>query len=146
MLAAGDPAPDFEAPNQDGSPFRLSSLRGAPVVLYFYPKADTPGCTIEAKGFRDVYADYQARKVHVVGVSVDDCPAQKAFAQKYGLPFPLIADRSKAVASSYGVLGPHGAARRVTFLIDAKGKVAEVIDSSSVDTHLARARDRFLSA
>jgi thioredoxin-dependent peroxiredoxin len=146
MPAVGDPAPDFEALNQDGTPFRLSSLKGTPVILYFYPKADTPGCTIEAKGFRDVYPQYQARKVHVVGVSVDDCPAQKAFAQKYGLPFTLIADTSKQVATAYGVLGPRGSARRVSFLIDAQGKVVEVVDTSSADTHLERARARFLSA
>jgi len=145
MLAVGDTAPDFVAPNQDGTSFRFSSLRGSPVVLYFYPKADTPGCTIESKGFRDVHAEYQARKVHIVGVSVDDCPAQKAFAEKYGLPFPLIADSSKSVATAYGVLGPRGSARRVTFLIDRDGKVLEVIDASSPDPHLARARARFLS-
>jgi len=145
MLAVGDTAPDFVAPNQDGTSFRFSSLRGSPVVLYFYPKADTPGCTIESKGFRDVHAEYLARQVQVVGVSVDDCPAQKAFAQKYGLPFPLIADSTKSVATAYGVLGPRGAARRVTFLIDREGKVLEVIDASSPDPHLARARARFLS-
>jgi len=144
MIAAGETAPDFTAPNQDGTPFRLSSLRGSPVVLYFYPKADTPGCTIESKGFRDVHAEYAAKKVHIVGVSVDDCPAQKAFAQKYGLPFPLIADTSKSVAGAYGVLGPRGSARRVTFLLDAGGKVLEVVDSSSPDPHLERARARFL--
>jgi len=145
MIAVGDTAPDFEAPNQDGTPFRLSSLKGAPVVLYFYPKADTPGCTIESKGFRDVYPQYLARKVHVVGVSVDDCPAQKAFAQKYSLPFPLVADSAKKVASAYGVLGPRGSARRVTFLIDPHGKVVDVVDTPSPDVHLDRARSRFLS-
>jgi len=144
MIAAGDTAPDFTAPNQDGTPFRLSSLRGSPVVLYFYPKADTPGCTIESKGFRDVHAEFAAKKVHIVGVSVDDCPAQKAFAQKYGLPFPLVADSSKAVATAFGVLGPRGSARRVTFLIDPNGKVLEVVDASSPDPHLERARARFL--
>ena len=76
MLAAGDAAPDFVAPNQDGTSFRLSSLKGSPTVLYFYPKADTPGCTIESKGFRDVHKEFSAAKVHIVGVSVDDCPAQ----------------------------------------------------------------------
>jgi len=145
MVAVGDTAPDFTAPNQDGNPFRLSSLRGSPVVLYFYPKADTPGCTMESKGFRDVYGEYLAKKVQVVGVSVDDCPAQKAFAQKYGLPFPLIADSSKKVAAAYGVLGPRGSARRVTFLLDAQGKVLEVIDAPSPDPHLERARVRFLA-
>jgi thioredoxin-dependent peroxiredoxin len=145
MVAAGEMAPDFEAPNQDGTPFKLSSLRGAPVVLYFYPKADTPGCTIESKGFRDQYPELRARNVRVVGVSTDDCPAQKAFADKYGLPFPLIADRSKSVATQYGVLGPRGNARRVSFLIDPNGKVLEVVDASSPDPHLERARARFLS-
>ena len=144
MVAVGDPAPDFVAPNQDGSPFRLSSLKGSPVVLYFYPKADTPGCTIESKGFRDAHAEFAAKKVHIVGVSVDDCPAQKAFMEKYGLPFPLIADSSKKVASAYGVLGPRGSARRVTFLIDPNGTVVEVVDSSSPDPHLKAARARFL--
>jgi len=145
MLAAGDTAPDFVAPDQDGAQFRLSSLKGSPVVLYFYPKADTPGCTVETKGFRDVQAEYRARKVQIVGVSVDDCPAQKAFAEKYRIQFPLIADRSKSVAASFGVLGPRGLARRVTFLLDPQGKVLEVIDDSSPDPHLARAKARFLT-
>ncbi|HYB63070.1 MAG TPA: peroxiredoxin [Thermoplasmata archaeon] len=146
MVAVGEPAPDFEAPNQDGVPFRLSLLRGAPVVLYFYPKADTPGCTIESKGFQQHLGEFAAKGVQVVGVSVDDCPAQKAFATKYGLKFTLVADAKKDVAGRYGVLGPRGVARRVTFLIDRDGKVAEVIDSSSPDPHLEKARARFLAA
>ena len=145
MVAEGETAPDFEAPNQDGTPFRLSSLRGSPVILYFYPKADTPGCTIEAKGFARQYAELQTKNVHVIGVSIDDCPAQKALAKKYGLPFPLIADTSKEVARKYGVLSPRGGARRVSFHIDAKGTVLEVIDGSSADLHLTRAQARFLS-
>ena len=145
MVETGQPAPDFVAPDQDGKPFALSSLKGAPVVLYFYPAADTPGCTIEAKGFQNYLADFAAQDVRVVGVSTDDCPAQKAFASKYGLHFPLIADSKKEVANLYGVLKPSGTARRVTFLIDAAGKVVEVVDSSSADTHVVRARQRFLS-
>jgi thioredoxin-dependent peroxiredoxin len=145
MVAVGETAPDFEAPNQEGKPFRLSSLRGSPVVLYFYPKADTPGCTIEAKGFRDDYAQLRAKHVHVVGVSVDDCPDQKKFADKYGLQFPLIADSKKSVAEQYGVLGPRGSARRVSFFLDPDGKVVEIVDTSSADTHLARARARYLA-
>ena len=144
MVAAGETAPDFEAPNQDGTPFRLSSLRGSPVVLYFYPKAGTPGCTIEAKGFAQDYAKFRAEKVQVIGVSTDGCPDQKAFVQKYGLPFPLIADTTKEVARKYGVLAPQGYARRVSFHLDAQGKVLDVVDSSSAETHLARARARFL--
>jgi len=145
MTAVGDIAPDFTAPQQDGTPFRLSSLRGAPVVLYFYPQADTPGCTVESKGFRDVHAEFLARKVQIVGVSVDDCPAQKAFAEKYTLPFPLIADTSKSVTKAYGVLGPRGQARRVTFLIDERGKVLEVVDTSKAPAHVEAARARFLA-
>ncbi|MGA8303561.1 MAG: peroxiredoxin [Thermoplasmata archaeon] len=145
MIAMGEKAPDFEAPDHDGTPFRFSSVRGSPVVLYFYPKADTPGCTIEAKGFRDVYPEYRAKKVAVVGVSTDECAAQQAFRVKYGLPFPLIADSAKKVGTLYGVLGPRGNARRVTFLIDAAGTVVDVIDSSSVDEHLERARAKFLA-
>jgi len=114
------------------------------VVLYFYPKADTPGCTIESKGFQQHLGEFAARGVRVVGVSVDACPAQKAFANKYGLQFPLIADTTKEVARQYGVLGLRGSARRVTFLLDGSGKVVEVIDASSADPHLARARARFL--
>jgi len=146
MVAVGDVAPDFEALDQDGTPFKLSSLRGAPVVLYFYPKADTPGCTAESKAFRDRYGEFRARKVHILGISTDDCPDQKAFAQKYRLPFRLIADRTKAVAARYGVLGPRGNARRVSFFLDADGRVLEVVDASSPDPHLERARARFLSS
>jgi thioredoxin-dependent peroxiredoxin len=146
MVAVGETAPKFVAPTQDGTPFSSDSLRGKRVVLYFYPAADTPGCTIEAKGFRDELQQYRAKDVHVVGVSTDDCPAQKAFATKYGLTFPLIADAKKEVAKAYGVLRPTGTARRVTFLIEKDGTVAEVIDTSSVDEHLAKARARFLTS
>jgi len=145
MVVVGEAAPEFEAPDQDGAPFRLSSLRGSPVVLYFYPKADTPGCTIESKGFQEHLGEFASRGVHVVGVSVDEGPAQKAFAKKYGLHFPLVADAKKEVAGRYGVLGPHGVARRVSFLIDRDGKVVEVVDTSSPAPHVERARARFLA-
>ncbi|MGP8073288.1 MAG: peroxiredoxin [Thermoplasmata archaeon] len=145
MVAVGEPAPKFHAPTQDGTPFSSDSLRGKRVVLYFYPKADTPGCTIEAKGFRDELPQYHAKGVEVVGVSIDDCPAQKAFATKYGLNFTLLADAKKEVGAAFGVLRGGGSARRVTFLIEKDGKVAEIVDSSSVDDHLSRARARFLT-
>ncbi len=144
MVVKGDAAPDFEAPISGGGVLRLSSLRGSPVVLYFYPQADTPGCTVESKGFRDVYPDFKSANVRVVGVSVDDVSAQEAFAGKYALPFPLVADVSKTVAQSYGVLGPSGRARRVTFLLDAKGKVLEVVDTREAPVHVARARSLLL--
>ncbi len=144
MVAAGEAAPDFEAPDQDGHPFRLSSLRGSPVVLYFYPRADTPGCTIEAKGFQEHLAEFSGKGVKIVGVSTDDCPAQKAFANKYGLHFTLVADAKQTVAGAYGVLQPQGTARRVSFLIDRAGQVAEVVDGAPVH-HVERARARFLA-
>ena len=146
MVAVGARAPDFEAKLQDESTFRLSSLAGHPTVLYFYPKADTPGCTIEAKGFRDQYPAFSAAGVKVVGVSVDDCPAQAAFAKKYGLPFPLVADTDRAVAEQYGVLNARGTARRVTFLIGPDERVLEVVDEPSADSHVAAARARFLKS
>jgi thioredoxin-dependent peroxiredoxin len=144
MVAKGDAAPDFEALDHSGKSFRFSSLKGSPVVLYFYPKADTPGCTLEGKGFRDVYPDYEARHVRVVGVSVDECADQQAFRQKYGFPFPLIADKDQKVSSLYGVLGPSGHAKRVTFLIDAGGRVMEVVEGSP-DHHVQRAGEVFLA-
>jgi peroxiredoxin Q/BCP len=146
MVEAGQPAPDFVAPDQDGKPFRLSSLRGSAVVLYFYPEADTPGCTVEAKGFQNYLSEFAAQHVKIVGVSTDDCPAQKAFADKYGLHFPLIADAKKEVATLYGVLRPSGHARRVSFLLDPAGTVVEVVDVAPADQHVSRARERFLSA
>jgi thioredoxin-dependent peroxiredoxin len=144
MVAKGEMAPDFEAPDQDGTEFRLSSLRGSPAVLYFYPEADTSGCTLESKGFRDVYGEFTAQKVAVVGISTDDCPKQKAFMDKYGLPFPLIADSKREVAKKFGVLGPGGKARRVTFLLDPNGTVTEVVEGVPPDQHVARARAAML--
>ncbi|MCI4331847.1 MAG: peroxiredoxin [Thermoplasmata archaeon] len=145
MVGVGELAPDFDAKISGGTRLKLSSLRGAPVVLYFYPEADTPGCTVESKGFRDFYAEFQARKVHIVGVSVDDVACQDAFALKYKLPFPLVADTSKDVATAYGVLRPSGRARRVTFLIDPAGKVVEIVDNPAAPPHVEKARQRFLS-
>lgn len=146
MTAQGDLAPDFEAQLQDGSSFRFSSTRGHPTVLYFYPKADTPGCTIEAKGFRDHHAEFEKKGVRIVGVSVDTCADQLAFAKKYGLPFPLVADLEGKVAKRYGVLTPDGVARRVTFLIGADGRILEVVEVSGAAKHVESARARFLSA
>ena len=144
LIAAGSAAPEFTGATQQGTSLSLKGLRGRSVVLYFYPKADTPGCTIEAKGFAQDYAKFRAEKVQVVGVSTDGCPDQKAIVQKYGLPFPQNADTTKEVARKYGVLAPQGYARRVSFHLDAQGKVLDVVDSSSAETHLARARARFL--
>ena len=146
LPSIGQAAPDFDAPTADGATLRLSSLKGRPVVLYFYPQADTPGCTTESKGFRDIYGELQKKHVEVVGVSVDGVEDQCAFADKYKLPFPLVADHTKKVATDYDVLRPSGRARRVTFLIGPDGKIADVVDSSDANAHVERARQRYLKA
>lgn len=119
-----------------GTRFRLSEHRGHPVVVYFFPAADTPGCTIESKGFRDHLPELGGRDVRVVGVSVDTVEDEKKFAEKYGLNFPLVGDTTKKISESYGVLKNGSRARRVTFLIGANGKVAQVIDSSLPGNHV----------
>jgi peroxiredoxin Q/BCP len=103
MLKPGDPAPDFTLPDQHGNPVALSSLRGRNVVLYFYPKADTPGCTTQACGVRDHSSDYEAANAIVLGVSPDPVRKVAKFGQKYGLSFPLLADEDHSVAELYGV-------------------------------------------
>ena len=102
-LQPGDAAPDFTLPDQDGNPVTLSELRGKTVVLYFYPKADTPGCTTQACGVRDHRADYERAGAVVLGVSPDPVKEIAKFDQKYGLGFPLLADEDHAVAEAYGV-------------------------------------------
>ncbi len=145
MPAPGEPAPDFDAPTHDGKRLRLSSMKGHPTVLYFYPEADTPGCTSESKGLRDIYPELKAKKVEVIGVSTDTVGAQCNFAEKYSLPFPLVADDSKQVGTAYGVLNPNGRARRVTFFIGADGKISDVLDTSKAAAHVAKVRETFLA-
>lgn len=146
MVAKGEIAPDFEAPTSQGNAVRLSALRGRPVVLYFFPKADTPGCTIESKAFRDLQPEFTRRGVQVVGISTDDVPDQVHFAEKCDLPFPLVADPTKSITRSFGVLGVTGRARRVTFYLDANGQVLDTVDSSLPGSHVDRARALFLPA
>jgi peroxiredoxin Q/BCP len=146
MIGPGDIAPDFELASSAGGTVKLSELRGHSVVLYFFPESDTPTCTIETKAFRDLNPQLEGKGVKVLGVSVDDIEAQKRFASKCGLPFPLLADPSKATTRSYGVLGRFGTALRVTFFIDPDGKVADVVESSSAKPHVERAKSRFLAA
>jgi len=134
MIEQGDEAPDFGLPDQDGNPVKLSDLRGQPVVVYFYPKAATPGCTTQACGVRDHRADYAKAGATVLGISPDPVAKVKKFHDKEGLNFPLLADEDHAVAETYGVwvtkklygreyLGNE----RTTFIIDSNGKVAEVL-------------------
>jgi peroxiredoxin Q/BCP len=143
MIAAGEAAPEFDCDTSTGR-IQLKALRGSPVVLYFYPEADTPGCTIESKRFRDLMPQLEAKGVKVIGVSTDAVPKQQAFAEKCSLPFPLVADVSKEITKSYGVLGPTGQAKRTTFMIDPKGTVVEVVTGSAL-IHTAAAEKRYLS-
>jgi len=124
------------APAQDGKVVNLRALKGKPIVVYFYPKDDTTGCTIEAKGIRDQYAELSRRAV-VLGVSEDSIDSHKAFASKYELPFQLLDDTNHALASAFGVLLPSGRAKRVTFVIDASGKVSKVFPNVNPDGHAA---------
>ena len=142
MVAEGDTAPDFTLPDQDGNPVTLSDLRGQPVVLYFYPKADTPGCTSQACGIRDHRADYERAGARVLGVSPDPVAAIRKFADKYTLDFELLADEDHEVADLYGVWGEkkmygktYMGVQRATFIIDPEGKVAHVIPKASPKTH-----------
>jgi peroxiredoxin Q/BCP len=119
MIEPGVEAPDFTLANQDGEPVSLSALRGRWVLVYFYPKADTPGCTAQACGVRDRAADYAAANAVVLGVSPDPVPALRAFADKYGLAFTLLSDEDRAVAQRYDLASP-----RSSVLVDPEGRVA----------------------
>lgn len=134
MIEPGDMAPDFELPDQDGNPVRLSDLRGQPVVVYFYPKADTPGCTTQACGVRDHRADYTQAGARVLGISPDPVAKVKKFHDKQSLDFTLLADVDHAVAEVYGVWvekSMYGRTymgnERTTFVIDPAGKVTTVL-------------------
>lgn len=125
-LKAGDPAPDVTFTLQDGSRVSLASLKGQPVVVYFYPKDDTRGCTIEAEGIRDDYAAFEQAKVKVFGVSTQDAESHSAFIEKFDLPFDLVVDTDGEVAEAFRVPLNRGMATRQTFLIDAAGKIKRV--------------------
>jgi len=134
VIEPGDEAPDFALPDQDGREAELSDFRGTPVVLYFYPKADTPGCTTQACGVRDHRVDYAAFGATVIGVSPDTVDEVKRFHEKYGLDFPLLADEDHAVADAYGVWvqksmygNKYFGNERTTFVIGTDGRVAHVL-------------------
>lgn len=141
-VEAGSKAPDFTLPADDGSRVNLSKLRGKPVVLYFYPRDDTPGCTREACAFRDRKAELAKLKATVLGISTDDVASHQEFRQKYALNFPLLADTQHKVADKYGAwrqrvrFGKKSMGiQRSTFLIDAAGVVRKVWKKVKVDGH-----------
>ncbi len=134
MIEQGDRAPDFELPDQDGHPVRLSDLRGQPVVVYFYPKADTPGCTTQACGVRDHRADYAKAGAVVLGISPDPVAKVKKFHDNEGLNFALLADEGHRVADAYGVWAEKSmygktyfGNERTTFVLDPEGRVSKVL-------------------
>ena len=134
MVEEGTPAPDFELVSDEGTTVRLSDLRGKPVVIYFYPKDDTPGCTTESCEFRDAYDVFRDRGAEILGISPDGEKSHAKFKSKYGLPFPLLADPEHVAAEAYGVWGEkkfmgktYMGINRSTFLIDADGNVARAM-------------------
>jgi peroxiredoxin Q/BCP len=141
-LKPGDSAPDFSLPDADGNTVTLSDFRGKWVVLYFYPRDNTPGCTKEACGFRDTYLDYQSNNVVVLGVSTDDAKSHTKFSTKFNLPFPLLSDVDGQVATAYESYGlkkfmgkEYMGVYRNTFVIDPDGKIANVYHKVKPDNH-----------
>ncbi|WP_338792210.1 thioredoxin-dependent thiol peroxidase [Bernardetia sp. Wsw4-3y2] len=141
-LKKGDKAPEFTSHDQNGHEVKLSQLKGKKVILYFYPKDDTPGCTAQACNLRDNYTDLQKQGYVVLGVSKDDAASHKKFVEKYDLPFPLLVDEDHAINEAYGVWKEKNmfgkkymGTQRTTFVIDEEGKIAEVIKKVNTKEH-----------
>ena len=142
MIEEGQPAPSFALPSDTGEEISLESLRGKPVVLYFYPRDDTPGCTAQACGIRDTWGEFEQRGAVVLGVSPDSAASHVKSREKYGLPFTLLADEDHSVSETYGVWVEKNMAgkkymgvERSTFVIDSDGNVAKVMRRVKPDTH-----------
>jgi len=142
MLKEGSKAPDFTAVDQNGSKVKLSDLNGRKVVLYFYPKDDTPGCTKEACSFRDANDVYAEKGIKVFGISTDDEKSHQKFISKYALPFDLLADTDKKIVEKYGVWGEKSmygkkymGTHRKSFLIDESGKIVKIFEKVNVSEH-----------
>jgi thioredoxin-dependent peroxiredoxin len=136
-LAVGSPAPDIAARNQDGKVVKLSDFRGKPVLVYFYPKDDTPGCTREARSLSDDFSKYQALGVTILGVSRQGADSHRAFRDKYGLPFDLLVDEDGAIAKAFGVgsIPVLGLSKRQSVLVGADGRVVRFFDEVDPATH-----------
>lgn len=144
-LQPGDKAPDFNVPDQDGNQVKLSDFQGKKLVLFFYPKASTPGCTAEACNLRDNWEYFQNKGYEILGVSADSQKRQQNFKNKYKLPYPLLADEEKEVINAYGVWGPkkfmgkeYDGIHRTTFVIDEEGKIEDVIGKVKTKDHAAQ--------
>ena len=141
-LKVGDKAPNFQGKNQNGETISLQDFQGKKVVLYFYPKDDTPGCTKEACNLRDHYSDLTDKGFEVIGVSIDDVQSHEKFASKYDLPFHLVADPDKAIVNQYGVYGEKNmygqkkmGTHRTTFLIDKNGQIEQIFKKVNTSDH-----------
>ena len=150
MLKEGSTAPAFKTTNAEGETVSLKDYKGQKVVLYFYPKDDTPGCTKEACSFRDAFAKFKKRGVTVLGVSPDSEASHKKFTTKYKLPFTLLADTDKAISEAYGVYGEkkfmgrtYMGVLRTTFLIDEKGKIKKVFEKVKPEDHASEVLEAF---
>lgn len=138
-MTEGEEAPDFELESHDGSKVKLSDYRGRWVILYFFPKAFTPGCTRETKEFTALWDELEKLGTMVFGISTDTVDTQRRFAERYGVKFKLLSDHSKEVTRKYGVLGLVGLAERVTFIIGPDGKIMKIIRNVRPDEHPKRA-------
>ena len=135
-LKVGMTAPNFTLQDSDGNTYTLSEYKDkSPVVVYFYPKANTPGCTTEACGIRDNWDKFKENNITVLGISVDSKDAIKDFIKDHNLNFPLLSDNTKQVCKEYGVLNNLGVASRITFIVDKEGKIADIIRNVDVSTH-----------
>ncbi len=150
VLKEGNKAPDFTVRDGEGKTVKLKDFRGKKVVLYFYPKDDTPGCTREACAFRDAFGKFKRRGIEVLGVSLDSEASHKKFAAKFDLPFRLLADTDKAISEAYGTYGEkkfmgrkYMGNHRMTFLIDEKGKIKKIFDKVKPDEHAGEVLEAF---
>ena len=150
MLKEGDKAPAFKARDADGNQVKLSDFRGEKVVLYFYPRDDTPGCTKEACSFRDSHSKLTRRGIKVLGVSLDSEKSHKKFAAKYDLPFTLLSDPERSVAEAYGTYGEkkfmgrtYMGLHRMTFLIDEKGRIKKIFNKVKPEGHADEVLEAF---
>jgi len=141
-LNVGDKAPSFKLKNQDAKVISLADLKGKPIILYFYPKDDTPGCTKEACNFRDEFPKFGKMKAEIIGVSIDSVESHKKFADKYKLPFNLLADEKKEVVEKYGVWKEKNmygkkymGIERTTFIINTEGKISKIFPKVKVEEH-----------
>jgi len=141
-LQKGDKAPDFSSIDENGNPISLNDFKGKKIVIFFYPKANTPGCTLEACNLRDNFDEFTSKNYAIIGVSADSPKAQLKFKEKYNFPFPLVADETKEVLNAYQVWGPkkfmgrtYDGIHRTTFLIDENGLIDEIITNVKTINH-----------